>query len=69
MNDDVGCPHYTIVRVPARKEPSDPIALPRTCLKCGAAFIIYRINLKDHPDKEAWLKIFAKEATDNIPSL
>jgi len=63
------CPHYTIVRVPAREEPSDPIALPRTCLKCGRAFIIYPINLKDNPDLEKMLEKFAKEATDNIKLL
>jgi len=69
MSDDAQCPHYTIIRIPSRKEPIDPHALPRTCLKCGKAFIIFPLNLKDYPKKEEWLKKFAKDATDNIPSL
>ena len=69
MSDDATCPHYTIIRVPTRKEPSDPIALPRVCLKCGKAFIIYPINLQKHPNIEKMLKIFAKEATGNIKKL
>lgn len=69
LSDDAQCPHYTIIRIPSRVEPSDPIALPRICLKCGAAFIMYPLKLKDHPGLEKKLQEFAKEATGNIKKL
>lgn len=69
MSQDGTCPHYTVVRVPTRKEPSNPIAVARVCLKCGKSFLLYPLNLKDNPDLEKALIKFAKEATDNIQKL
>lgn len=69
LSNDGTCPHYTVVRVPTRQEPSNPIAVARICLKCGAPFLLYPMNLKDNPDLEKALIKFAKEATGNIPKL
>ena len=66
-NDE--CPHYTVIRIKTVVEPTDPIATPRVCLKCGASFLLYPLNLKDYPELEEMLKEFAKEATQNIPKL
>ena len=69
MSSHEDCPHYTVIRVPSRREPPDPIAVARICLKCGAAFLLYPMNLKNHPKLQEKLKQFAKDATNNIPKL
>ena len=63
------CPHYTVIRIKTIVEPTDPIATPRVCLKCGASFLLYPINLKGQPRLKKMLEKFAKEATSNIPKL
>ena len=66
---DPQCQHYTIVRAKALKEPDDPLSLPRVCLKCGAAFGIYPLNLKDDPKLKQYMETAAKEMRENIPSM
>jgi hypothetical protein len=38
-------------------------------MKCGKAFMIYPLDLKDSPDIEAVLKKAAQQTTNNIKTL
>lgn len=69
MSSDPDCPHYTVIMVKMKEYPSDPLSIPRVCLKCGKPLGIYPLELKDDPNLIKYIETARKEMIANIPNV